>query len=318
MKIVITDWQTMSCKDEISYKCFESFGDVSAYPLTAPEETAHRIGNAEILLCNKTPITADVIKKCSSLRYIGVLATGYNNIDMAAAKSAGITVCNAGTYSTDAVAQYVFAQILYHYNKLHLYDKSVQNGDWIKASAFSYFPFPTYELSGKTLAVIGYGSIGRKVAKIGDAFGMNVIVNTRTQPENCPFKLVSIQEAFSKADVLTIHTPLTPKTKGLVSRENIALMKPSALLINSSRGAVVDEYALADALKNNSIAGAALDVLEKEPMNECTPLRNIPNCTITPHIAWSPMETRERLLNIAYDNLKAYLEGRPQNVVSIY
>lgn len=318
MKIVITDWQTMSCKDEISYKCFENFGNVFAYPLTAPEETAMRIGDAEILLCNKTPITADVIKQCSNLRYIGVLATGYNNIDMAAAADAGITVCNAGTYSTDAVAQYVFAQILYHYNKIHLYDESVRNGDWIKAPAFSYFPFPAYELSGKTLAVIGYGSIGKKVAKIGDVFGMNVIISTRTKPENCPFKLVSIQEAFSKADVLTIHTPLTPKTKGLVSRENIALMKPSALLINSSRGPVVDEYALADALKKGMIAGAAVDVLEKEPMDSESPLKDIPNCTITPHIAWSPIETRQRLLDIAYCNLKAYLQGKPQNVVSIY
>lgn len=315
MKLVITDWQTMCLNDELSYKCFEEFGDVTAYPLTSPEETEGRIKGADILLCNKTPITSSVIKECRNLRYIGVLATGYNNIDMKAAKDAGITVCNAGTYSTDAVAQYVFAQILYHYNKLHLYDEDVRKGGWIKAPAFSYFPFPAYELKGRTLAIIGYGSIGRQVAKIGDAFGMNVIINTRTKPENCKYELVSTQEAFARADVLTVHTPLTPETKGLISKENLALMKPSALIINSARGAIADEYALAEALKSGRISGAALDVLEYEPMRENTPLKDIPNCMITPHIAWSPIETRQRLLDIAYENLKAYINGNPKNVV---
>lgn len=316
MKIVITDWQTMSCNDEISCSCFETFGEVEAYPLTMPEEIVCRIKDADILICNKTHITSDVIKECRKLKYIGVLATGYNNIDTEAAKNAGITVCNAGTYSTDAVSQYVFAQILYHYNKLHLYNEDVRNGGWLRSSAFSYFPFPAYELKGKTLSIIGYGSIGRQVAKIGDAFGMNIIINTRTKPLDCQFELVSITEAFARADVLTVHTPLTPETKGIISKENLALMKSSAFLINSARGAIVDEYALADALKSNKIAGAALDVLETEPMNENTPLRGIPNCMITPHIAWSPIETRQRLLNIVYDNLQAYLDGRPQNVVN--
>lgn len=236
---------------------------------------------------------------------------------MNAAKSAGITVCNAGTYSTDAVAQYVFAQILYHYNKIHLYNEDVRSGGWIKAPVFSYFPFPTQELNGKTIAVIGYGSIGRQVVKIADAFGMNVIINTRTTPINCPYELVSVQEAFARADVLTVHTPLTTETKGLISRENLALMKSSAFLINTARGAIADEFALAEVLKENKIAGAALDVLECEPMSDSTPLRELKNCIITPHIAWSPLETRQRLLDIAYNNLKSYLEDRPQNVVSL-
>lgn len=317
MKIAITDWQTMCLGNELSYKCFENFGTVSVYPLTKPDETIKNIGNAEILICNKTPITENVIKECKNLRYIGVLATGYNNIDINAAKKAGITVCNAGTYSTDAVAQYVFAQILYHYNKIHLYEEDVRNGGWISASAFSYFPFPSYELKGKTIAIIGYGSIGRQVAKIADAFGMNIIINTRTKPINCSYELVSIQEAFARADILTIHTPLTDKTKGLISQDNLALMKSSAILINTARGAIADEFALADALKENKIAGASLDVLEHEPMRENTPLKGLANCIITPHVAWSPLETRQRLLDIACNNLKSYLEGIPQNVVSL-
>ncbi len=318
MKIVITDWQTMCAENELSYEQFESFGKVYAYPITSPEDTAKRIGSAEILLCNKTPVTKDIIEECRSLRYIGVLAAGYNNIDMSAAKNAGITVCNAGTYSTGAVAQYVFAQILYHYNKIHLYDEDVRNGGWIKAPAFSYFPFPAYELKGKTIAIIGYGSIGKQVAKIADAFDMHVIINTRTKPVNCPFEPVSVEEAFSRADILTVHTPLTPETKGLISKENLALMKPSALIINAARGAVADEYALAEALKENKISGAALDVLECEPMSENTPLKGIPNCVITPHIAWSPLETRQRLLSIAYENLAAFLSGKtPRNAVHI-
>ncbi len=319
MKLIITDWQTMCINNELSYECFERFGEVYAYSLTKPndDDIVRHIGDAEILLCNKTLITENVISQCKNLRYIGVLATGYNNIDMNAAKNAGITVCNAGTYSTDAVAQYVFAQILYHYNKIHLYNEDVKNGGWIKSPAFSYFPFPTHELKTQTIAIIGYGSIGRQVAKIADAFGMNVIINTRTKPVDCPYELVSIQEAFARADVLTVHTPLTAETKGLISRENLALMKSSAFLINTARGAIADESALSEVLKENKIAGAALDVLECEPMSENTPLKELSNCVITPHIAWSPIETRQRLLDITYNNLKSYLEGKPQNVVSL-
>lgn len=316
MKIVITEWQALCHGNDLSPDIFSEFGEVKAYDMTENEDVIKNIGDAEIVLVNKVQITADVIKACPNLKYIGVLATGYNNIDTEAAKAAGIHVCNAGTYSTDAVAQYVFAQILYHYNKIHLYDEDVRNGGWIKSPVFSYFPYPSYELKGKTLAVIGFGSIGRQSAKIGDAFGMNVIISTRTKPQDCPYELVSIEEAFSRADVLTIHTPLTPETKGMVSKENLARMKKNALLINSARGAVVDEQALAEALREGRIAAAALDVLESEPMREDTPLKDIPNCTITPHVAWSPLETRARLLEIARDNLRGYFEGRPRNVVN--
>lgn len=315
MKLVITEWKSVCADGELSCERFKDFGELTAYSYTRNDEILEHIGDADIVLCNKIPMTAEIINACPKLKYIGLMATGYNNIDMKAALNAGITVCNAGTYSTDAVAQYVFAQILYHYNKLHMYDKDVRNGGWINAPSFSYFPFPTYELSGRTLAVIGFGSIGRKVAEIGSAFGMNIIINTRTRPENCPYELVSTEEAFARADVLTVHTPLTPQTKGLISRENLALMKKNAIVINSARGAVLDEYALADALREGRIAAAALDVLENEPMREDTPLKDIPNCVITPHIAWAPVETRQRLLDIVYGNLKAFTEGNPVNVV---
>lgn len=315
MKIVITEWQAISNEGDLSPDIFSEFDEVTVFPLTADDKVAENAQDAEILLCNKVPVTADVIKACPKLRYIGVLATGYNNIDTEAAKAAGIPVCNAGSYSTDAVAQYVFAQILYHYNKIHLYDKDVRDGGWMRSPVFSYFPYPTYELKGKTLAVIGFGSIGRQVAKIGDAFGMRVIISTRTKTADCPYELVSVEEAFSQADVLTIHTPLTPETKGMASRENLARMKKGALLINSARGPIIDEQALADAVNTGRIT-AALDVLETEPMVSDTPLRDIPDCTITPHIAWAPLETRARLLTIARDNIRAFLDGKPKNVVN--
>ncbi len=316
MKIVITEWKTLCHDNELSPDIFSEFGEVIPYDYTSDNEVISHIGDADIVLCNKVNITADVIKACPNLKYIGEMATGYNNIDIAAAKNAGIPVCNAGTYSTDAVAQYVIAQILYYYNKIHLYDADVRNDGWIKAPSFSYFPYPAYELRGRTLSIIGYGSIGKQVAKVADAFGMNILVCTRTKPEGCPYELVSMAEAFSRADILTVHTPLTPETKGMVSRENLALMKKNALLINTARGPIVDEKALAEALKEGRIAAAALDVLACEPMLEDTPLRGLSNCTITPHIAWSPFETRKRLMDIAVENLRCYFKGQPRNVVN--
>lgn len=315
MKLVITDWQTLSMSDDLSTAPLQAMADVTAYPFTTPEEAAVRIGDASLLLCNKTPITAEVIAACPNLRYIGVMATGYNNIDMQAAADRQITVCNAGSYSTMAVAQHTFALMLHHYSRIAAYDRAVRTGAWEKSQSFSWFPYPTTELAGKTLCIIGYGSIGRQVAQIGAAFGMQVQITTRTKPENCPYPLVSMAEAFASADVLTIHTPLTPETAHLVCQERLATMKPTALLINTARGAIVDETALAAALKAGTIAGAALDVLETEPMSVHTPLRQLPNCTITPHVAWAPLETRRRLLQIVTDNVAAFLQGTPQHVV---
>lgn len=315
MKIVILDWKTMTMNNDISPDCFKSLGEVSCYDYTPNELAAERIADAEAVLCNKVLITDEVMKKCPNLKYIGLFATGYNNIDIDFAAENGIVVCNAGEYSTMAVAQQVFAYILHHYNKISRYDDAVKNGEWIGSESFSYFPYATDELLGKTLSVVGYGSIGRAVAKIGSAFGMNVIVNTRTAPQSCPYTVTGLQAAVKQADVLTFHCPLTEATKGLVSKELVSQMKESAILINTSRGAVVNETDLADALKNHKISAAYLDVLENEPMRADTPLKALENCIITPHIAWAAYETRKRLLEIVYDNLDGFLKGSIRNLV---
>ncbi|WP_298481810.1 D-2-hydroxyacid dehydrogenase [uncultured Ruminococcus sp.] len=313
MKIVITDGATLS-GGGVSLERFSRYGEVCAYDLTAPKQLAERLADAEVLLCNKTPVPAEIFDKCPKLRYIGECATGYNNIDIAAAKAHGVTVCNAGVYSTNAVAQHTFALILHHYSCVAAYDAAVRDGVWKRAKTFSVMPYPMEELSGKILAVVGLGSIGRKVAAIGAAFGMHVIAATRTTPRDCPYDLVSVDEAFARADVLTLHTPLTEQTAHMVNRRRLETMKPTALLVNTARGGLINEDDLAWALQNGMIAGAALDVLTEEPMGD-TPLYGLENCTITPHVAWTPLETRQRLLSIVEDNLRLYLAGTPQNVI---
>ncbi len=314
-KIVIPDWDTVSAND-VGFSVFSKYGEITCCGPTLPEEAADKIGDAEIVLCNKTPITANVIAKCPNLQYIGLFATGCNNIDLEAASARGIVVSNAGEYSTQAVAQHTFALLLSLAGNLIAYDASVREGAWIQSPTFSWFPHPVHELWGKTIAVIGYGSIGRAVAKIADAFGMQVIVSTRTMPENCPYPVVSMEEAFRRADVLTIHCPLTPQTAHLIRKETLDLMKPTAFLINTARGGIVNEQELADALNSGRLAGAGLDVLDREPMSPDTPLRNAKNCLITPHIAWSPLETRERLIGIVEENLRAFLAGTPRHQVN--
>lgn len=316
MKIVVLDWKTMTMNDDISPSPIKEFGDVKLYGLTKPEDTVENIGDAEAVLCNKVLITREVIDKCPNLRYIGLFATGFNNVDVEYAAEKGITVCNAGQYSTSAVAQQTFAYILDHFSRINAYNTAVSQGEWERSEIFSYFPIITHELAGKTLSVIGFGSIGKAVAKIGEAFGMNVVVSTRTKPENCPYELTDIRTAAEKADVLTLHCPLTPQTKGIINSELLASMKPSAVLVNTSRGGAVVESDLAQALNSGTIAAAYLDVLDKEPMSADTPLKNAKNCVITPHTAWAALETRERLLGIVCDNLKAWLSGKPQNKVN--
>lgn len=315
MNIVILDWLTITSGD-ISLECFHKLGNVKCYDLTPPELIIERIGNADAVLCNKTLITREVMDKCPNLKYIGLFATGYNNVDLKAATKKGITVCNAGSYSTDAVAQLVFAHILAQYNKLAIYDNDVKNGKWISSPIFSYFPYSIAELSGKTLAIIGFGNIGKAVAKIGKAFNMNVIISSRTKPADCEYQYVNVDEAFEMADVLTFHCPLTEQTENLVCIERLKKMKKTSILINTARGGIVNEEDLAFALNNDIISGAGLDVLVNEPMSPDTPLINAKNCIITPHIAWAAKETRSRLVEIVADNLKSFIDGNVKNKIN--
>lgn len=316
MKIAVLDWDTVSNCGDIPTTQLEELGEIKVCRLTAPEETAANIGDADVVLCNKVLITREVMEKCPSLRYVGLFATGYNNVDTAAAAEKGIVVCNAGSYSTNAVAQQTFAYILDHFSRIRDYDDAVKDGMWERSPVFSCFPIPTFELAGKTLSIVGFGSIGRTVARIGEAFGMNIVVSTRTKPENCPYEVTDRLTAAEKADVITFHCPLTEQTAGIVNSELLGRMKSSAILVNTSRGGVVNEKDLAEALNSGRIAGAYLDVLEKEPMSPDTPLKTAENCVITPHTAWAPKETRERLVRIVCDNIRAWLNGAPTNKVN--
>ena len=316
MKIAVLDWYTVNISGDIPTTQLEELGEVKIIPLTKPEETAANIGDADIVLCNKVLITKEVMDACPNIKYVGLFATGFNNVDIAYAAEKGITVCNAGQYSTNAVAQQTFAYILDRFSRVRDYDTAVKNGEWERSPAFSYFPVPTSELAGKTLAIVGYGSIGRKVAEIGSAFGMNIVISTRTQPKDCPYEVTDLLTAAEKADVITFHCPLTEQTAGIINEEFLSHMKPSAMLINTSRGGVVNEADLAAALSSGKIAAAYLDVLVKEPMSPDTPLKGAKNCVITPHTAWAPLETRQRLVDIVCENIRAWQSGKPQNKVN--
>lgn len=315
MKIVILEAGTVS-RGDVSFDGLYSLGGVTEYRLTPTDKIVENVGDAEAVLCNKTPFTADVLRACPNLKYIGLCATGYNNIDLKACRELGITVCNVPAYSAGAVAQQVFSFILSFFSRTAEYGEFVREGGWIRSETFSDFVFPTRELEGKTLGIIGYGTIGRRVAGIARAFGMNVIVNTRTAKQDSSVRFVGIKELFSESDIITAHCPLTDETRGLIGRENLALCKPSCIIINTSRGDVVDEQALADALNEGRIGGAALDVLQSEPMSEDCPLRSAKNCIITPHVAWAALETRERLVKTVVENLRAYIAGSPVNTVT--
>ena len=320
MKIVILDSYTTNPGD-LSWDFLNKYADeVVIYERTAQEEVIERSKGAEILIVNKTVLDkAELDALATELKYIGLQSTGYNVIDIDAAKENGVTVCNIPSYSTNAVAQEVFAFILHFANQVDMHSLSVHNGDWCRCPDFCYWVAPIFELQGKTLGIIGFGSIGSRVAEIAESFGMRILVCSRSKKDLSRFRNaenVDLDTLLKNSDFLTCHCPLTPETTDLMNAENISKMKKTAVLINTSRGPVVDEKALADALNNGEIAGAALDVLRVEPARNDNPLLGAKNCIITPHIAWAAKETRARLISVLEENLKAFLEGKPQNKVN--
>ena len=315
-KIVLTDCATITSNNDLDLSLLEQFGEVVYYGETAPEETAERIKDADVIILNKTVIGKAEIDSAKNLKLIALFATGYNNINVKYAAEKGIAVCNAGSYSTAAVAQHVFALMLERASGVAEYDKAVKDGEWIRSRLFSFFSRPTSELAGKTLGIFGFGAIGAQVARIALAFDMRVIASTRSEKQMDGVEFVSFDQLLAESDYLTIHCPLTDKTSKLFDASAFAKMKNGLYFINTARGGVVDEYALVDALKSGKLSGAAIDVLTVEPMPQGCPLLSAPNITITPHIAWAPLETRERLLSIVCDNLASFFNGTPKNKVN--
>ena len=315
MKIVITDSATVF-DSKITASVFAEFGTVESHALLAYEEIAEAVRDADIILCNKCVMDAHTLRFATHLCYIGIFATGYDNIDIAYCREKGITVCNAGSYSTDAVAQHTFALMLELFSKIGDYTRFVREGGWVKSDVFSPFICDHHEIAGKTLGIVGYGAIGSKVAQIALAFGMNVLAYNRHTKEAEDVKFVLLDELLSQSDVVTVHCPLNADSERMFGKEQFAQMKKTAFFVNTSRGGVIDEAALKEALETGKIAGAALDVLTEEPMAEKCVLLNAPNCLITPHIAWAPVETRIRLVGIVAENIRAYLAGNPTHVVS--
>ncbi|MHC4594195.1 MAG: D-2-hydroxyacid dehydrogenase [Planctomycetota bacterium] len=317
MKIVVLDSFTLNPGD-LSWKSLEELGECAIYDRSALDEVIARSDGAEIIITNKVVISADTISRLGKLRYIGVTATGYNIVDVDAARQRGIPVTNVPTYGTDSVAQMVFAHLLNLAQNVAGHAQTVSNGRWCSAPDFCYWDTPLVELKGLTMGIIGFGRIGQAAARLALAFGMNVIAYDITVPAKIPeaCEMVKLNDVFRLADVISLHCPLTPQTENLVNEQRLALMKTTAFLINTSRGPLVDERALADALNNARIAGAGLDVLTIEPPEEQNPLLKARNCYVTPHIAWATRAARERLLDVAVDNVTAFLAGKPKNVVN--
>ncbi|MEA5138558.1 D-2-hydroxyacid dehydrogenase [Arcicella rigui] len=318
MKIVVLDGFTLNPGD-LSWDNLYSLGDVVIYDRTTQDEILERSQDAEILLTNKTPLRADVITQLKSLKYIGVLATGYNVVDIEAAQKQGIAVTNIPAYGTDSVVQMTFALILELTQHVQAHSDSVFAGKWAESKDFCYWNFPLIELAGKTIGIIGFGTIGQKVADVATAFGMNVLGNSRNPTEQSHrknFQWASISEILEKSDIISIHCPLTKETEGLINTSNLLKMKSSAFLINTSRGPIVVDADLAEALNKGIIAGAAIDVLPVEPPSKDNPLFSAKNCIITPHIAWATKEARERLLNMAIENIQYFYKGTPKNIVN--
>lgn len=315
MKIVVLDGYTLNPGD-LTWKPLEELGEVTVYARTPEDKVVERIGNAEIVFTNKTPITNQVIAK-TQMKYIGVLATGYNVVDVEAAKKANILVTNIPTYGTAAVAQFAVALLLELCHHVGHHSDGVFRGEWERSVDWCYWNYPLIELAGKTFGIIGFGKIGQATGRIASALGMNVVYFDQYPAKDCDFaKQVDIDELFKVSDVISLHCPLFESTKGIVNQETIKKMKEGVLLLNTSRGPLIVERDLAEALESGKVAGAAMDVVSTEPIQSNNPLLKAPNCILTPHIAWATKEARSRLMNIAADNLKAFQDGYPVNVVN--
>lgn len=316
MKIVVLDGYTL-CPGDIDFAPLEALGDVTVYDRTPEELIAARIGDAQIVLTNKTPITRAVMDACPDMRYVGVLATGYNIVDIGAASEKGVVVTNVPAYSTQAVAQHVMALLLFACSHVHRYDARVKEGAWAASRDFCFYAAQAEELAGQTLGIVGFGSIGQQVARAAMGLGMRVIAHTRTEKPGWPeVRFVGLDELLAQSDVISLHCPLTEQTLGLIDEKAISMMKNGARVINTARGPLVDEAAMAGALRSGRVGCYMADVLSSEPPKADNPLLSAPNTVITPHVAWAPLQTRKRLLDIAVGNVAAYLSGEMRNVVS--
>jgi len=317
MDIVVLDGYTLNHGD-LSWRELKELGLCRIFDRTSSEEVVPRSEGAEILLTNKTPVTGADINQLTRLKYIGVLATGYNIVDIEAARERNIPVTNVPTYGTDSVAQMTFAHILNLTNRAADHSYGVKHGEWASAKDWCYWKYPLIELSELTIGIIGYGRIGKAVGNLAQAFGMRVLFYdpTTSSPPSEKVESVSLDQLFHESDVISLHCPLTDETENLVNKHRLSLMKKSAFLINTSRGLLVDESALADSLNNDEIAGAGLDVLAVEPPEADNPLFNAKNCYITPHNAWATKASRIRLMNAVIDNIKSWLRNEPKNVVN--
>src|SRR5215210_2822073 len=318
MKIVILDGYTLNPGD-LSWDELKKLGDVVIHDRTPADKVVERAKDAEIVFTNKTPIGEEALNQLSSLKYIGVLATGYNIVNTEVAKAKGIVVANVPGYGTSSVVQLTFALLLELCLHVQRHSDSVMEGRWAKSADWCYWDYPLVELSGKTIGIIGFGRIGQQVGDVATAFGMNIIGNSRhwtNQSQRPNFRWAEITELLAQSDVVSIHCPLFPDTKGLINKESLKSMKSSAFLLNTSRGPIIVDEDLADALNNDVIAGAGIDVLSAEPPSQENPLFSAKNCIITPHIAWATKEARARLLDTTVSNLSAFLRGNPVNVVN--
>ena len=314
MKIVVLDGHTLNPGD-LSWDKLNQLGEVTIYDRTEPSNVLERASCADIVLVNKTILNREIIEKLHNLKYIGILATGYNVVDLDAAEEKNIIVTNVPNYSSNSVAQLVFAFILEFCNHVGEHGNSTKNGEWFNSKDFCYWKYPIMELNGKNIGIIGYGNIGKKVALLAEAYGMNIMIYSKSKVENPNLNQVTLQELLTKSDFITIHCPLNQETRGLINVDSLGMMKSSAYLINTSRGPIINEKDLAFALDAHSIAGAGLDVISIEPPKENNALFLAKNCIITPHIGWASKESRGRLLDIAMENIKGFIDGKFQNVI---